>query len=378
MSESKRIYGLDILRAFAILEVLYYHAGHYLTGHPRLSRFYYNLYVDGVTVFFVLSGFLIGRIILKTLDSKNLSAGNLFDFWIRRWFRTLPNYFLVLIVLFFLAYIRNIQVIPAWYTYFAFAQNLTSIRSGFNNFFVESWSLCVEEWFYFVVPLLLFMTIMLLRINVKRAFFIWACFIITLVTIYKLYRTNVLYYTDEIYLNINIRMVVITRLDSIMYGCLAAYFSYYKSLFWNRKNFLFYSGIVLLLAILLTPGSFRHGYGITVYFTLLPICIFLLLPKLSSINSGSGFLYKTVTFISIVSYSLYLVNLSIVREFLMPKIIAYTGLANNNSYLLIGLKCILFLVISISLAYLLYKLYEKPMTKMRERFARDNSVKANL
>jgi peptidoglycan/LPS O-acetylase OafA/YrhL len=376
MSESKRIYGLDILRAFAIIEVLYYHAGHYLTDHILVRNLYYSFSVDGVSVFFVLSGFLIGQIILKTINTENLSMRNLFDFWVRRWFRTLPNYFLILMVLFLLATIRKIEIAPAWYTYFVFAQNLISIHSGFNNFFVESWSLCVEEWFYLIVPLLLFITVLLFKVNKRAAFLLCATLIITLSTVYKIYRTHLLYSSDEVYLNTNIRMVVITRLDSIMYGCLGAYFSYYKFSFWSKKNILFYTGITLLCFTLIVPSLFKYGYGLTAYFTILPVSIFLLLPKLSSINSGKGLIHRAITFISIVSYSLYLVNLSIVREFLMPKIIDALGLTNNNGYVAISLKYTLFIAISISLAYMIYTLYEKPMTKLREKFAKGNAVKA--
>ena len=279
-------------------------------------------------------------------------------------------------ILFLLAAIRKIGIVPPWYTYFVFAQNLVSIHSGFNSFFVESWSLCVEEWFYLMIPLILFITVLLFRINKKTAFLACAILIITLSMAYKIYRTHMLYSADEVYLKTNIRMVVINRLDSIMYGCLGAYFAYYKFSFWNRKNLFFYTGLAILCFTLAAPDLFKYGYGLTVYFAILPISILLLLPKLSSISSSGGFVYKAITFISIVSYSLYLVNLTIVREFLMPKIINVLGLTNNNSYIAIGLKYTLFIGISIALAYIIYKLYEKPMTRLREKFARGNTVKA--
>ena len=52
-----RVFGLDLIRAFAILMVVYIHGQNFLS--PIIDvKIYENFYVDGVTIFFVLSGFL--------------------------------------------------------------------------------------------------------------------------------------------------------------------------------------------------------------------------------------------------------------------------------------------------------------------------------
>ncbi|MDG1661044.1 MAG: hypothetical protein P8H40_06680 [Winogradskyella sp.] len=51
----------------------------------------------GVDIFFVLSGFLIGGILLRKLEAGQTSFSDLVRFWKRRWLRTFPNYFVVLI-----------------------------------------------------------------------------------------------------------------------------------------------------------------------------------------------------------------------------------------------------------------------------------------
>ena len=96
-SQHNRIYGLDILRAFAILFVLYSHAFFLIMDHVN-ERVYNLLSLDGVTLFFVLSGFLIGGILIRTIENKGFGFKELLNFWTRRWFRTLPNYFLMLMV----------------------------------------------------------------------------------------------------------------------------------------------------------------------------------------------------------------------------------------------------------------------------------------
>src|SRR4051812_29833906 len=98
LDNNKRIYGLDILRTFAILSVIYEH-GYRLLNPSIISWNQYDFFVfDGVSIFFVLSGYLIGQILIK-LFQRDVSRKDIYNFWIRRWCRTLPAYFLVLSIL---------------------------------------------------------------------------------------------------------------------------------------------------------------------------------------------------------------------------------------------------------------------------------------
>lgn len=93
-----RVFGLDLMRAFAILFVVFGHGNRFI--HDEASRSIREFLIfDGVTIFFVLSGFLIGRILLRTVLHEQFDGRMLLTFWMRRWFRTLPNYYLVLILL---------------------------------------------------------------------------------------------------------------------------------------------------------------------------------------------------------------------------------------------------------------------------------------
>jgi len=143
--DSNRNFGLDVARALAITMVFLSHG---VTAFETLGV--------GVDLFFLLSGFLIGRIYLRSQVDADHPGGTftLFGFWNSRWLRTLPPYFAAL-ALFALAYphFHNNSVHPY---YLAFLQNYLGV-DGFG----PSWSLCVEEHFYLALPVLGFVAIRL-------------------------------------------------------------------------------------------------------------------------------------------------------------------------------------------------------------------------
>jgi len=149
MSHEKRIPALDTLRAVAILSVLACHFIHLIPEQVKPVANLMKFGATGVDLFFVLSGFLIGSIIVRELDgSSNL---NLPRFLWRRWMRTLPAYFAVLGFLFIASRFGK-QTLPGDYSwhYLFFLQNYVTDMVRFGI----SWSLCVEEHFYAVLPLL--------------------------------------------------------------------------------------------------------------------------------------------------------------------------------------------------------------------------------
>lgn len=148
---------IDGLRAFAILPVLFYHAG--FSWIP--GGFF------GVDVFFVISGFLITMILLNELG--NTGRISITGFYERRARRILPALFLVIFV----------SVVAGWFLLFTeefktFIKSIISILYFGSNYFflgetgyfaadidlnpmVHTWSLAIEEQFYLFFPLLLWL-----------------------------------------------------------------------------------------------------------------------------------------------------------------------------------------------------------------------------
>ncbi len=168
---------LDGMRGFASIIVVVYHCALFTqfltagsepaTRSPWVGRLV-NGFWSGIDIFFVLSGFLIGRILVRDLERH----GRLFfpSFFLRRAFRIFPAYYLVLtLALVFLApldeplfrFLFHSADAPtlwraSWANY-VYVVNYLDIRS-YPTVMNWAWSLCVEEHFYLLLPLALYLT----------------------------------------------------------------------------------------------------------------------------------------------------------------------------------------------------------------------------
>jgi peptidoglycan/LPS O-acetylase OafA/YrhL len=162
---SRRLPELDGLRGFAVLMVL---SEHYIAESEHgargtlsfvLSRIF-SLGWTGVDLFFVLSGFLIGGILLDVRKSPNYVK----TFYLRRIHRILPLYYLWLALYLIVGYVGARWVTPhapgvfaisvPIAVYILFCQNFVfGSISLFGTYFVgPTWSLAVEEQFYLISP----------------------------------------------------------------------------------------------------------------------------------------------------------------------------------------------------------------------------------
>jgi peptidoglycan/LPS O-acetylase OafA/YrhL len=158
MPDSNRIASLDGIRGLSILAVLIGHGICPIQLDAKwmtYAKFIASMGTYGVDLFFVLSGFLISKILYSNHGSENL----LKTFWIRRIARIMPLYFAFIIILYLVCTVfmpRNMPQIPLW-AYFLYVQNFF-LASGYqaNHFgFDITWSLVVEEHFYLIFPLLI-------------------------------------------------------------------------------------------------------------------------------------------------------------------------------------------------------------------------------
>lgn len=384
---TKRVFGLDVMRAIAILIVVDSHATialkEYYTG-----AFWHNVLPDGVELFFVLSGFLIGGILIRSYEKNGgFDRKLLLNFWTRRWFRTLPAYYLVLTGLIVTALLRAWRsglhhTLPPKQTllsYFVFLQNFNQELVGF---FPETWSLAIEEWSYITLPLVLWLlhTLLAARWSRKR---IALAMILLVIIVSNLYRFITALQVPISAGELGYRGIVITRLDAISYGVLAAYVKYYFPTHWANEGLrrrTLVLGIVLTMLIAFSASVIVLHYYVdmgvypayvfykrTVYFLLIGLSMTLLMPYMDGWRTAPASwtrlgVARAITHISLISYSMYLLNLTPVMITVLERI--------PTTSLTIGwLKIGAFWVIVLILSTLLFKYFEKPVTELRERLS---------
>ena len=167
-NKTKYIKGLDGLRALAVVMVLAYHLKLPIAKSGLL----------GVTVFFVLSGFLITRILITEIEETHTI--DLKNFWVRRIRRLIPAVLSMAVVIIFVSAVVNRVVFTKG------CKDFVASVLGFNNWwqifnkvsyfeaagapspFTHCWSLAIETQFYLIYPILLLLLSRVFRKRKKR------------------------------------------------------------------------------------------------------------------------------------------------------------------------------------------------------------------
>lgn len=146
-NSSDRANGLDTLRALAILLVFCFHYKIFVSDAPNLGWLSEAGWV-GVDLFFVLSGYLIGNQVFSLwVKDRPVSIK---AFYARRAFRTWPVFWVVLAAFFTFPEALGGREPPPLWRFLTFTQNY-QLQPG--TAFSHAWSLCIEEQFYAVFPL---------------------------------------------------------------------------------------------------------------------------------------------------------------------------------------------------------------------------------
>lgn len=357
-----RIYGLDILRASAIILVLITHSQAILEPWAPWLRHFTVCGVMGVELFFVLSGFLIGQILLRMFSmTRPPSWGEIRYFWMRRWFRTLPNYFLILALILALNSALGLHR-PDW-RYFFFLQNFASVHPPA---FGEAWSLAVEEWFYLTSPLFFLLAARIFpSVSPKNRTLGVILAVIALGLALRVTRAL----GAPVEWDAGIRKIVIFRPDAIMFGVLWAWVKTWRPAFMIRHaGFLAATGLTLVggcttYFIYMFAGAHLESsfFAQTVFFSLTSLALSLLLPFFDTIPHPDTLRARLVTHVSRTSYSIYLLHFSIIlvlfQHYLLPPSLPIA------LYIFA-----LYWGICLSVPSLLYATYERPVMNLRGWF----------
>lgn len=365
-----RNFGLDVCRALAILLVVTGHMLQHSSPHPLLAEFG-MLGLFGVDLFFCLSGFLIGRILLnEAADWPQAHRSGLFRFWYRRWMRTLPLYFFYVVVS--LAYDPYKEIgLHEKISYLFFSQNLAW---RMPDFFRLSWSLAVEEWFYLTFPICLLFFAALFG-GRRRAALLTIGTFITVPFLFRVFLPSHLY--DVTSLDEGLRNIVVFRLDAIGFGVLMAYLSiWHKGSFEQLAKFWWLFALVVVGCITFTkmkyPGMADSPALAPLYFLISAFGFAMLIPKFNSLKqSRFPWLNGIISYTSKVSYSLYLGHIfSFKLVILLLQSLGIFERVYPNPWLTYPL----FLALAFLIATATYLLIEKPILKLRDMVRKKRSA----
>jgi len=247
---------LDALRAIAVCMVLAEHL-----WHGRVDDAYkvFPWGTVGVTLFFVLSGFLISQILLGYKDKAagNILAlwGSLKTFYIRRAFRIFPLYYLLASSLLFLPFYS----VTHYWPYFCFGNNFYFyFLNNWGQPFGHTWTLAVEEQFYLIWP---FVLLFVPKPNLKT----WIVAFIVSGLVFRLWAFGYLYPAHGL-----IGLLTPSSFDAFGLGALLAYIRRYEN-----STFTFLGGwkTILVLGVLAVCVSLNlyyeaFNYGILFFFSL--------------------------------------------------------------------------------------------------------------
>ena len=371
-----RLHGLDTLRTCAILLVLVYHFKVVVSGANTFG-FLSQIGWAGVDLFFVLSGYLIGNQIFASLIRQDFS---LKTFYVRRFLRTLPNFYVVLALYFLFPNVMGGNTPPDLWRFLSFTQNL-GLHTG--TAFSHAWSLCIEEQFYLILPAIALVFLLTAKYCKKSMAYAWVL-LIGLIFCGMLLRGWLwknLVHSDETFYNY-IYYSTLGRFDELLPGVALALIKNYHRPVWQRLlqwgNQFLVAGIVCVALMWYLFANFHYieGQGYTYIMTTVGYSIMAMsfaLLVLAALSPRS-LLYKVKVpgcyHLAAWSYAIYLVHKAIF--FILKAPFKQAGI-DAESPLAVGVM----MLSSLLGGYLLYRLIETPFMRLRDQYFSQTSVHAH-
>lgn len=352
MQHDGRVESLDVLRGVAVLLVVFRH----LPGNDAsgLAGFIQSIGWTGVDLFFVLSGFWISGLLFSefgktgTLDVKR--------FWLRRGLKIWPSYYLIYGVAMLLTVIAtgNSQLLITRIPNYVFVQNYFERGLRWSH----SWSIAVEEHFYFLMPLVLVILIPAKLKNLPK--------ILLSVCVFVLGFRVFLFFLRDIPWS-NFYYPTHMRIDSLSFGVLLGYLYQYKTESFIRVGRRFWpiflvGPSVLILANIypVETNAISYTIGFTVFYLVFGG---LVVAARAYPEFGRSGPQKLLALAGVYSYTIYLAH-SVIYE--LPGMLAvrrmmypYFGTTGDR---------VLFFGLSVVLGVVLSHLIERPFLRLRAKW----------
>jgi peptidoglycan/LPS O-acetylase OafA/YrhL len=339
MGGAGHIDQLTGVRALAIGLVLVTHFWTYPEGYDLLNRIAASGWI-GIDLFFVLSGYLISRILLAAKDQPRYFV----NFYARRSLRIFPAYYALLVAV--LVVLPLFNELPgetrtdAW-MYWLYLGNF-ALASGWQLFLLDiTWSLSVEEQFYLLWPWMVKIAKNLMTV----------CLTIVVVIPFlrfALWHTGI----ESLWLH----MMMPLRADAFAWGALLA-------LGCRPPRLLTYCGLASILALVMVGDYHRDSYVVnTVGYSLnAMVCAGTIAAALDGKRFASALSAHPIRFVGTISYGVYLYHplCSLAASFVLPELKGASG----------GMAHVVLLsAISIAVAAVSYRFFETPFLKLKRFF----------
>ncbi|PXW29156.1 acyltransferase family protein [Paraburkholderia caballeronis] len=355
-----RLVELDFVRGIAILAVMGFHFHTVRTGNPLIEAIEYplkNFGREGVNLFFTLSGFLVGGLLLKQYSqSGSIDARR---FIVRRMFKIWPAYYALILFHTFVG--RHPRDTFLW-------QNLTHLQNYYGTSIAQTWSLAVEEHFYLFLPALLLL-LARWRVNANVIIGVLAVLCVAVFAARSVVVANgnldaAFAYTQY-------------RIDSLLFGVLLA------ALYWMKpdvyRRLAAHTGALIVAVVALCAWlvfATRHtALDESIGFTLQAIgfcAVIVLVLEHSGMFSASWF-YRAVAWMGVYSYGIYLWHSLALApgDFLIRKTAALAWPPTAIWAIVLPAQ----FIIAIGLGYLTTRAIEYPFLRLRDAYFPDRRAK---
>jgi len=373
MSQKSNVYfpSLNGIRAIAAFLVILHHIENIKSydNHANLANIPFISIIGslGVTLFFVLSGFLITYLLLE--EKKVSNTIKIRAFYIRRILRIWPLYYFVLLVtllvnIYFLMPQGNMQFFfTQLILYICFLPNAACILYAGEIFPGQLWSIGTEEQFYLAWPWVIKKS--------KPRFLLLS--ILTIFFIVTLLRLAFNYFSDIYELKFHNIPVFRSlwlfferfRIDCMAIGAIGAYFVFFKEkytwllsiIFSKIVQFIAYFALCIFLA-----AGLRFGLFVNVIYSLL--FLLLIMNVSSNHNSILSLENKVFNFLGKISYGLYVYHFLVLLLLMnvLNRMEVKDGIIFNIIYYIGGI------VLIIVVSYFSYNFFEKRFLKLKTKY----------
>lgn len=345
--------GLDTLRAFAALLVVWSHM-EYLKEKSDIPRITWvnipNAHFS-VTLFFVISGFLITFLLIKEKDKFGTISFK--NFYARRILRIWPLYYLIVLLSYFLIE-GNIPFRTIILTLFVAPNISLAVKSGWLGS-PQIWSIGVEEQFYLFWPVIIYFVKEKFMIKFLLGFiFLYTTlpYILNFINIHTIYNQNLYSFIQKFF--------YYTKFNSMALGGLLG-FSFAKNLNWIKilYQYKWLNLIIFLAPFILWFGNFTfQNFTEEVYSVFFA---FMILAVIVSPNLNVDF--KITKFLGKISYGIYMYHWIILVFFLKFVPLSFGVFYSPILYVMV-FGC------TILISWISYNTYEKYFLTIKTKFER--------